>query len=410
MISERDVQVSSVDGQAFDCFLAVPEDGKGPGIVLLQEIFGVNEAIRATARMFAEEGYTVLVPDLFWRLERNVQLGYGEEDVARALDFYNRLDMQQAIGDIGAALGHLRQLDACDGRAALVGFCLGGALALMAGAQFGPDAVASFYPVALQNIPEAATVTSCPTVIHLGATDHMCPPEAVEAIRQRFATNADVKIYTYQGAGHAFFNPERPEFNRLASEAALTNTLEMIRPLMGPHYDLAALWEQHTFHEFGSRSADDTMETMVEQPYVNHVPSMTGGTGRRELLHFYKNYFVDVHPEDYEAVLVSRTIGVNRIVDEMIISFTHDRLMDYVLPGIQPTGKKIVIAACGVVTFRGPKLRHEHLYYDLSSPLVQAGVLDPAKYPVIGVEQALKVADPSSQPSNGVMTTWTPAP
>jgi carboxymethylenebutenolidase len=409
MVLEKQISIVSHDGSTFGGFFAVPEGGRGPGIVMLQEIFGVNEAMRATARLFAEEGYTVLVPDLFWRMQPGVELGYGQEDIGKALQFYQDLDQDLTVKDIGSALDALRARSECDGQAALVGFCLGGSLALQAGTELAPDAVVAFYPVAILDYPAEAVTPQCPTQIHLGAADHMCPPEAAALLRERFAGSPQVKVHSYEGADHAFFNPFREEYAHLASELALTHTLELLRPLMGPHYDLAALWEQHAYFEFGLRDADRTIETMVENPYVNHVPTMTGGTGRAELHHFYKNYFVDVHPEDYSAISISRTVGVNRVVDEMLISFTHDRMMDYVVPGIQPTGKKLSIAVCGIVTFRGPKLRHEHLYYDSASLLVQAGLLNPAKYPVTGAEQARKILDPHGVPSNDLMTTWVPA-
>lgn len=408
MIREQRVTIESFDGAAFDAFLAVPEAGRGPGIVLLQEIFGVNDAMRATARLFAEEGYAVLVPDLFWRMEPNVQLGYDAADSARGFAFFQKLDHDLALRDIDAALTLLRGRPEGDGQAAVVGFCLGGALALRAATDLAPDGAVAFYPVAVADYRADALAPRCPTRILLGGADPMCPPEAADAIRARFADNALVRIHSYPGAGHAFFNPCRDEYDRLASENALTHVLELLRPLMGPHYDLIEMWERHAYFEFGLRDADQTIETMVDEPYVNHVPSMTGGTGREELRNFYKNYFVDVHPDDYSVISVSRTVGVNRIVDEMLISFTHDRLMDYVLPGVPPTGRKLSIAACGIVTFRGPKLRHEHIYYDSASLLVQAGLLDPARYPVTGAEQAQKVCDPHSLPSNRLMTTWMP--
>lgn len=409
MVREQQVIIEAHDGSSFSAFLAAPEEGHGPGIVMLQEIFGVNEAMRATAKLFAEEGYTVLVPDLFWRLEPGIELGYGQDDMTRALGLYQALDQDLAVKDIGSALAHLRARAECDGKAAVLGFCLGGTLALRGGAELDPDAVVAYYPVAVLDYPADTISPRCPTQIHLGGADPMCPPEAADQIKHRVVDNPLVKIYSYDGAGHAFFNPLREEHDRLASERSLTHTLELLRPLMGPHYDLAALWEQHAYFEFGLRDADRTIETMVDVPYVNHVPTMTGGTGRTELHHFYKNYFVDVHPDDYSAISISRTVGVNRIVDEMLISFTHDRFMDYVLPGIQPTGKKLSIAVCGVVTFRGPKLRHEHLYYDSASLLVQAGILDAGQYPVTGAEQALKVINPHDVPSNGLMTSWVPA-
>lgn len=408
MIDEKTISINSFDGKRFDAFLTVPEAGSGPGIVLVQEIFGVNEGMRAIARLFAEEGYVVVVPDLFWRMEPNVELGYDQAGIAKAMSFYEKLDRAAALKDIEAALAAVRRLPQSTGQAAVVGFCLGGTLALMAGASLAPDAVVAFYPVAIQDMDPGATDVRVPTRILLGDADPMCPPEVAKQIAGRFAENSNVRIHTYPSAGHAFFNPDRPEFDHLASELALTNMLELLRPLIGPHYDLVALWERHTYFEFVERDADKTIETMVERPYVNHVPMMTGGTGREELRHFYRHYFVNVHSDDYQIRSVSRTVGVNRLVDEMIATFTHDRMMDYFLPGVEPTGRKIMLATLGVVTFRGPKLRHEHLYYDQASVLVQAGLLDPKHNLAVGVEQTRKVMAPYDVPSNTMMKTWTP--
>ncbi|MGE0666132.1 MAG: dienelactone hydrolase family protein [Sphingomonadales bacterium] len=391
-----------------DGFLAVPEAGSGPGIVMLQEIFGVNEAMRATARLLAEEGYVVLVPDLFWRLERGVELGYDDAEMAKAFSLYQRFQPDAAVGDIGAALAALKALPECTGGAALMGFCLGGTLAVLASAVLDADAAVAFYPVALQDVPDAAVKVRCPTQIHLGGADPLCPPEAAAALAGRFARDPNMRVHVYPGADHAFFNPARPQYDRIASDLALTRALELLRPRIGPVYDLLALWERHTYHEFASKDADETIETMVERPYVNHVPSMTGGTGRHELRHFYRHYFVHAHPDDYGMVLVSRTVGVNRIVDEMVVSFTHDRMIDYMLPGIPATGRKIMIAATAVVSFRGPRIRHEHLYYDQASLLAQVGRIEPEALPVAGVEQAKKVLDPFGWPSNTLMTTWAP--
>lgn len=406
MIREEYLEIASHDGSRFAAFLAVPEAGSGPGIVMLQEIFGVNAAMRETARMFAEEGYCVLVPDLFWRTQPRIELGYGPEDTQRAFSLYQGLDHDLAMRDIDSALKRLRELPEADGQAAVLGFCLGGTLALVAGAALSPDAVISFYPVAVLDLPEEATAIKCPTRIHLGETDPMCPPEAAAAIRERFAKNNRVKVHSYPDAGHAFFNPHRQEFNNLASEAALTRSLELIRPLMGPHYDLEAAWEEHAYYEFGLRDADKTIATMNDMPYVNHVPSMTGGLGREELRHFYKHYFVDTNSDDYRVTSISRTLGVNRLVDEMFITFTHDRKMDYFLPGIEPTGRRISIPVCGIVTFRGNKLRQEHIYYDSATALVQIGLLDQSQYPITGAEQAEKVLDRTSHPSNALIPEW----
>ena len=157
--------------------------------------------------------------------------------------------------------------------------------------------------------------------------------------------------------------------------------------------------------EFFTRDADKTMSTMVSEPYVNHVPTITGGTGYKELHRFYKHHFIPQMPEDTNLVPISRTVGADRLVDEMLFSFTHDQEIDWMLPGIPPTGKYVEIPLIAVVCFRGDKLYHEHIYWDQASVLVQIGVLDPTNLPVAGIETAQKVRDETS-PSNMLMARW----
>lgn len=234
----------------------------------------------------------------------------------------------------------------------------------------------------------------------------MCPPEAQEKIQSRYANNPLVKSYVYPEAGHAFYNSDRAEYSRSASGISLTRTLELLRKILGPRYDLSTLWDQHTMQEFLSRSADDTIATMVDEPYVNHVPTLTGGIGRKELHHFYKHHFVDVNDETLTFIPVSRTVGVDRVVDEMVIQFCHNRLMDYFLPGVAPTGRDVRLPMVAIVSFRGNRIYHEHIYWDHASLLAQVGLLDVGTLPVSGAEQADKVLDKASLPSNQMMTTW----
>ncbi|MGH7071047.1 MAG: ester cyclase [Acetobacteraceae bacterium] len=171
-----------------------------------------------------------------------------------------------------------------------------------------------------------------------------------------------------------------------------------------PH--LEALWEAHCRYEFETRDADATMATMVAEPYVNHVPVMTGGVGHDQLKRFYKYHFIGANPPDFRLVPVSRTIGQDRLVDEFIVHFTHTTEIDWMLPGIPPTGRKVSVPTVAVVQFQGDKLVHEHIYWDQASVLVQIGMLAPGGLPVAGVEAARKVAD-RSLPSNALMgTVW----
>jgi carboxymethylenebutenolidase len=165
---------------------------------------------------------------------------------------------------------------------------------------------------------------------------------------------------------------------------------------------LRKLWEDHVRYEFSTRNTDDTLATMVDDAYVNHIPVLTGGSGRGELREFYSKYFIPQMPPDTEMTPVSRTIGEDQIVDEMVFKFTHTIPMDWLLPGIPPTGKRVEIPLVAIVRFRDGKLAHEHIYWDQASVLVQIGLLDAAKLPVVGIEGAKKVLDPSL-PANELM-------
>ena len=165
---------------------------------------------------------------------------------------------------------------------------------------------------------------------------------------------------------------------------------------------LRQLWERHVQYEFSTRNTEDTLATMVEDAYVNHIPVLTGGVGRDELREFYSKRFIPQMPPDTEMTPVSRTIGEDQLVDEMVFKFTHSIRMDWMLPGIAPTGKRVEVPLIAIVRFREGKLAHEHIYWDQASVLVQIGLLDASKLPVAGVESARKVLDPTL-PANELM-------
>ncbi len=158
---------------------------------------------------------------------------------------------------------------------------------------------------------------------------------------------------------------------------------------------LAELWEEHVRYEFDTRNTEDTLATMVEDAYVNHIPVMTGGVGRDALRTFYSKHFIPKMPPDTEMVPISRTVGDNQVVDEMVFKFTHSIEMDWMLPGIAPTGKRVEIPLVAIVSFRDGKLAHEHIYWDQASVLVQIGLLDASTLPVVGVATAHKALDPN---------------
>ncbi|PYK64087.1 MAG: hypothetical protein DME50_15485 [Verrucomicrobia bacterium] len=165
---------------------------------------------------------------------------------------------------------------------------------------------------------------------------------------------------------------------------------------------LNQLWEDHVRYEFSTCNTDDTLATMVDDAYVNHIPVLTGGVGKDELREFYSKRFIPQMPPDTEMTPVSRTVGEDQLVDEMVFKFTHTIRMDWMLPGVAPTGKRVEVPLVAIVRFREGKLAHEHIYWDQASVLVQIGLIAAAKLPVVGVESARKVLDPSL-PANELM-------
>ena len=165
---------------------------------------------------------------------------------------------------------------------------------------------------------------------------------------------------------------------------------------------LQDLWEKHIQYEFATCNTEDTLATMVADAYVNHMPVMTGGVGRDALREFYSKRFIPQMPPDTEITPVSRTIGNDQLVDEMIFKFTHTIRMDWMLPGSAPTGKRVEVPLVAIVRFRDGKLAHEHIYWDQASVLVQLGLLDAGALPVVGVESARKALDPRV-PSNALI-------
>ena len=156
--------------------------------------------------------------------------------------------------------------------------------------------------------------------------------------------------------------------------------------------DLSALWEQHTGHEFVTRDTEATLDTMMDDAYVNHVPVMTGARGKEALRAFYSRDFISRMPPDTALTPVSRTVGEDQLVDEMIFSFTHTAEMPWMLPGVAPTNRCVEVPLVVIVRFRDGKLAHEHIYWDQASVLKQLGLLDGLDLPVFGAETAHKVA------------------
>jgi carboxymethylenebutenolidase len=366
-------------GESFRAYLAVPEAGRGPGLVLFHDIGDNDRERRALSEFYAAEGYVVLCPEAF--------------AVADGAD------------DIAAAVSALRGRGECTGKIGALGFGLGGKLAYLAAAEAGIDCAVSYYGFGIDFGLNFARRISCPFVLHLAEKDPQIPPEAVSRIRAEFAERREIAIFLYPGVAPDFDREAGPNYDKSAADLAHSRSIALLRKTIGPHYDLEAIWEKHTTYEFIARDVAATMRTMVAQPYVNHVPVMTGGVGQQDLARFYANHFIPKLPADTKLVPVSRTVGADRIVDEMLFCFTHDTEIDFLLPGVPPTGKYVEIPTIAIVAFRGDKICHEHIYWDQASVLVQIGLIDPKGLPVTGIETARKLLD-ETRPSNTLMRRW----
>jgi len=159
----------------------------------------------------------------------------------------------------------------------------------------------------------------------------------------------------------------------------------------GEFPDLGALCDGHIAREFADLDVDATMATMVPEPYVHCVAVMTGGFGGEGVRRFYSKHFINQIPKDAKVTPISRTVGKDQVVDEFILSFTHDAQWDYLLPGIPPTGKRVELPHVLVMKFENGKVAHEHVWWDQASLLVQVGLLEPGKLPVVGIEQARRL-------------------
>lgn len=405
-ISQRTMSVTLDDGNELAGHLAVPDTGEGPGILLLHDEHGVTDHARHLANLLAEEGWVTLLPDLHGRADPLRAFAYDAVGAAAAAAFADRLDDERLRGDAAAALSALLAQPECTGSAGVVGHGRGGALACsLARTDSRCAAVVAYDAPGTETQLDDGTALVCPCMLHVAGEDRSRDAASLERLRAAAANRADLSVHVYEGASPGFDNGNADAYDRPSHLMAKSRTLALLREQLGPKFDLAAIWEHHLYTEFADRDVDDSMETMVDEPYVFVVPTVTGGTGKGDLHRWYSNHFHFQNPEDAKLVPVSRTIGADRLVDEFVFCFTHDRGMDWILPGVEPTGAYIEIPMIAVVNFRGTRLYHEHIWWDQASVLVQAGLIDPAGLPVTGAEQAAAIQD-ETLPRNRLIPGW----
>lgn len=226
--------IRAVVGGSFSGYLAVPASGKGPGVLLIQEIFGVNKVMRDLADGFAAQGYTVLCPDLFWRQEPGIQItDKTEAEWARAFQLYQGFDEAKGVDDLKATLAHLRKLPSCTGKVGSVGYCLGGKLAYLMATRSDADCNVGYYGVGIEKALDEATRIRKPLMLHIAEKDQFCPPEAQAQIKAGLGKVPLVTLHSYAGMDHAFARIGGQHHDKAAADTANRRTAEFFKTHLG---------------------------------------------------------------------------------------------------------------------------------------------------------------------------------
>ncbi|HKX07216.1 MAG TPA: dienelactone hydrolase family protein [Stellaceae bacterium] len=225
-----DVTIRAADGSSFSAYLATPSAGRGPGVVLIQEIFGVNKVMRDLADGFARQGHVVLCPDLFWRQEPGIQItDQTDAEWQKAFSLYKGFNEATGVDDLKSTLAHLRQLPACTGKVGSVGYCLGGKLAYLMATRSDADANVGYYGVGIEGALDEATSIRKPLMLHIAEKDQFCPAEAQAKIKDAFKGNAHVTTHSYAGMDHAFARMGGQHYDKAAADSANQRTADFFK-------------------------------------------------------------------------------------------------------------------------------------------------------------------------------------
>jgi carboxymethylenebutenolidase len=231
-MSGKDITIKAADGSSFMGYLATPASGSGPGIVVIQEIFGVNKVMRNITDSFAEAGYLALCPDLFWRQQPGIQLtDQTEAEWARAFELFNGFDLDNGVKDLDATIETLRKTRGCSGKVGTVGFCLGGRLAYLTATRTKANAAVSYYGVMLtEHLGEAI---KAPLMLHIATEDEYVPKEQQAKVHAKLKGDAKVTIHDYQGQDHAFARVGGKHYHKPSADQARQRTLQFFETHLG---------------------------------------------------------------------------------------------------------------------------------------------------------------------------------
>lgn len=224
-MSQSWISVTNDNGEKFDAYLSLPPTGKGPGLLLIQEIFGVNEHIRAVADQYAADGYCVITPDIFWRDARRLELNYDQQGFEKGLGLLDKMDIRRVSADMKGAVATLRRLAACTGKVGSVGFCMGGLLSFVAAAEANVDTAVCYYGGGIHQHLDKAKKIKCPVLFHFAENDSYIPASAIEAVRSAMTGRKNVRIVVHPGVDHGFNCWRRPAWHQVTAARARGQSL-----------------------------------------------------------------------------------------------------------------------------------------------------------------------------------------
>jgi carboxymethylenebutenolidase len=229
-----DITIKAKDGGSFSGYLALPKSGKGPGVVVIQEIFGVNEVMRRISDEIAAQGYVALCPDLFWRQEPGIQItDHSEAEWQKAFKLYQGFDQDKGMEDLKAAIATLRAHPACTGKVGSIGFCLGGRLAYLTATRTDVDCAVGYYGVGIEGLLDEARNIKKPLMLHIAEKDKFVPPEAQQKVKEGLAKNPLVTIHSYPGHDHAFARVGGHSYVKSAADEANARTAAFFKQHLG---------------------------------------------------------------------------------------------------------------------------------------------------------------------------------
>lgn len=227
-VTSQWIEIESDDGQRFDGYLALPRAGRGPGVLIVQEIYGVNGHIRSVVEQYALAGYVALAPDMFWRTERRIELNYDAPGREKAMSLLKSLDIDRTVADLSAGVRALKTRPELNGHVTAIGYCIGGQLAYRMASQGMIDAAVAYYGGGIQNLLDRADSIDVPIQFHFGDKDTSIPIDAVRQIETRFAGKANAELHVYGDAGHGFNCTDRSSYDQRASALALGRTMTFL--------------------------------------------------------------------------------------------------------------------------------------------------------------------------------------